>query len=51
MPLQEAYHKLLSNMRFEYMNIKNTSGIYNHAYVADLPKGLNPPVTKLVRLA
>ena len=33
------------------MNMKNSSGIYNHAYLGELPKGLNPPISKLVRLA
>ena len=51
MPIQEAYHKLLADLRFEYMLMKTSSGIYNHAFAGDLPKGLNPPVTKLVRLA
>eukprot|EP00347_Sterkiella_histriomuscorum_P007708 403347869 len=51
MPLSEAYHKLLSNLRFEYMNVKNSAGIYAHYYVHDIPKGANPPVSKLVRLA
>lgn len=51
MPLQQAYEKLLADLRFEYMDMKNSSGLYNHAYVAELPKGLNPPISKLVRLA
>jgi hypothetical protein len=51
MSVKDAYIKLLSDLRFEYMNIKSSSGVYNHAYVGELSKGLNPPVTKLVRLA
>ncbi len=33
------------------MSMKNSSGGYNHVYSADLGKAVNPPVTKLVRLA
>lgn len=51
MPLSEAYFKLLSDLRFESMDVKNSAGIYAHYYVHDIPKGVNPPVTKLVRLA
>lgn len=51
MPLSDAYHKLLSDLRFESLNMKNSSGVYRHYYIHDIPKGLNPPVAKLVRLA
>ena len=51
LPLSEAYYKVLGKYRFNYMNMKNSSGVYNHCYQSELHKGLNPPVTKLVRLA
>lgn len=52
LPLSEAYWKLLSTMRFDYMSMKNTTGsAYNHVYSGDVKKLANPPVTKLVRLA
>jgi hypothetical protein len=51
LPLSEAYWNLLSSKRFDYMSMKNSSGSYTHFYQADLPKALNPPVSKLVRLA
>lgn len=51
MPIDEAYYKLLSSLRFEYMSMKDSSGIYNHSYNVEIGKNTNPPVTKLVRLA
>ena len=52
LPLSEAYWKLLSPMRFDYMSMKNSAGSgYSHVYSGDVYKLANPPVTKLVRLA
>ena len=51
MPLEEAYHKLLSNLRFDYMSMKSSSGIYSHAFSSEIPSNMSPTVTKLVRLA
>ena len=51
MPLSDAYYKLLSQLRFEYMSMKDTSGLYSHSYQMELVKNTSPPMTKLVRLA
>lgn len=51
MPLKEAYIKVLSDQRFEYMNMKDTNGMINHSYQNELLKNTNPPISKLVRLA
>jgi len=51
MPLDIAYKRLMQGQRFEYMSIKDTSGMYSHYYNAELSKNANPPQTKLVRLA
>jgi hypothetical protein len=32
LPLSEAYWKLLSNQRFDYMSMKNSGGVYSHVY-------------------
>ena len=51
LPLSEAYWKLLSSERFAYMSIKDAYGKYNHVFSGELQKALNPPVSKLIRLA
>ncbi len=51
MPLSDAYYKLLSSLRFEYMSMKDSSGLYQHSYQMELVKNTKPPVTKLIRLA
>lgn len=33
------------------MSMKDSSGIYSHAYSMEISKNVNPPVSKLVRLA
>ena len=51
MPLEEAYLKCLAPLRFDYMNMKDTNGLYNHSYSNELIKHANPPAKKLIRLA
>lgn len=47
MPIEEAYHQVLSPMRFDYMAITAT----NHQYYSNSEDDPNPSQSKIIRLA
>ena len=52
LPIPEAYRTLLKDLRFDYTNMKDTTGNYKHHYASYIGKGpYTPPQTKIVRLA
>ena len=51
LPLYEAYARLLSKSRFDYMRMKDRNGNYDHVFHEEISNAGNPPVSMLVRLA
>ena len=55
LPLAQTYAKLLKDLRFDYMSMKDPNDAstthYKHHYQAVANQNQNPPATKLVRLA
>jgi ubiquitin-protein ligase len=51
MPMPEAYKLLLKDLRFDYMEMKDTTGKYKHHYSNCIQPNYIPSMTKMIRLA
>jgi len=51
LPLRESYRLLLQDLRFGYMNMKESADKYKHHYSSYLNQSYNPVPSKMIRLA